>query len=280
MDKLTLHQDFSLDIPNNACDDWANENRGYSWTENHAFLPDKRILLAAMLAKPELKLAQINNAGQLVFDHSAIWAFLHKCDALSEKIALLAFFTAGQTPCVSEFIEHKYANSTRPRTMFRDGKSLWLATRRVKSETLVGKETFLPMKCHPELTRFLECYLLIIHPVEAELVKIVRGEMQYHVYKEYLWTKGGERTTPKQMCASILKFNTDYCGVAAGTRDYHQICVQMRRTFLGSKFEIRQEEMDALSYQAGHSPTMARLKYATEVGQIASMSTDLLLRFG
>ena len=280
MDELTLHQDFGLDIPNNAGDDWANEKQGYSWTENHAFLPDKRILLAAMLAKRELKLAQINNAGQLIFNHSAIWAFLHKCDALSEKIALLAFFTAGQTPRVSEFIEHKYANSTRPRTMFRDGKSLWLATRRVKSETLVGKETFLPMKCHPELTRFLERYLLIIHPVEAELVKIVQGEMQYHVYKEYLWTKGGERTTPEQMRASILKFNTDYCGVAAGTRDYRQICVQMGRTFLGSEFEIQQEEMDTLAYQAGHSVTIARLRYATEEGQIASMSTDLLLRFG
>ena len=80
--------------------------------------------------------------------------------------------------------------------MFREGKSLWLATWRIKSETLVGKETFLPMKCHPELTRILERYLLIIRPVEAEMVKIVRGEMQYHIYREYLWTKGGERVTP------------------------------------------------------------------------------------
>jgi hypothetical protein len=280
MGELTFHQDFGLNIPNNTGDDWANEDRGYSWTERHAFLPDKRLLLAAMLANPELKLAKIDDAGQLIFDHAAIWTFLHRCDALNEMIALLAFFTAGQTPRVSEFIDHKHANSTRPRTLFRDGKSLWLATRRVKSESLAGKETFLPMKCHPELTGILERYLLIIRPVEAEMVKIVRGEKQYHVYKEYLWTKGGERTTPDQMRASILKFNTDYCGVAAGTRDYRQICVQMRRTFLGSEFEIKQEEMDALSYQAGHSPTMARLKYAPEVGQVACMSSDLLLRFG
>jgi hypothetical protein len=279
-DELTFGQDFGLNIPNDAGDNWANEERGYSWTERHAFLPDKRLLLAAMLAKPELKLAKLDDAGQLTFDHAAVWAFLHKCDALSEKIALLAFFTAGQTPRVSEFIDHKHANSTRPRTLFREGKSFWLATRRVKSETLVGKETFLPMKCHPELTRILERYLLIIRPVEAEMVKIVRGETQYHIYREYLWTKGGGRVTPDQMRASILKFNTDYCGVAAGTRDYRQICVQMGRTFLGSEFEIKQEEMDALAQQAGHSITIARVKYATEEGQIASMSTDLLLRFG
>ena len=280
LDELTLGQDFGLNIPNDANDDWANEERGYSWTERHAFLPDKRVLLAAMLAKPELKLAKLDDAGQLTFDRTAVWAFLTKCDALSEKIALLAFFTAGQTPRVSEFIEHKYANSTRPRTLFREGDAFWMATRRVKSETLVGKETFLPMKCHPELTRILERYLLIIRPVEAEMVKIVKDETQYHIYKEYLWTNRGKRVTPEQMRTSILNFNTNYCGVAAGTREYRQICVQMGRTFLGSEFEIKQEEMDTLAQQAGHSITIARMKYATEVGQIASMSTDLLLRFG
>ena len=113
-DELTLGQDFGLNIPNDAGDNWANEERGYGWTERHAFLPDKRALLAAMLTKPELKLAKLDNAGRLTFDRTAVWAFLHKCDALSEKVALLAFFTAGQTPHVSEFIEHKYANSTRP----------------------------------------------------------------------------------------------------------------------------------------------------------------------
>lgn len=280
LDDLCLNQTFDLVIPNTIPDDWGNDERGYSWTKNETFLPDKRVLLAAMLTKPELKLAHLDNAGQLNFDRAAIWTFILKCNSVNEKLALLAFFTAGQTPRVSEFIEHKYANSTKPRTMFRDFNSLWLATRRVKAESIMEKETFLPMKCHPELTALLERYLLIVRPVEAEMVKIIKGEKQYHVYKEYLWTKNGERVTADQMRASILKFNTDYCDVAAGTRDYRQICVQMGRTFLGSEFEIKEEEMDALAAQAGHSIIITRLRYAPEVGKLPSMSSDLLLRFG
>lgn len=164
--------------------------------------------------------------------------------------------------------------------MFRDFKDLWVVTRRVKTESIVEKETFLPMKCHPELTALLERYLLIVRPVEAEMINIVEGESQYHVYKEYIWTKRGRRVTPEYMRKSILDFNTDYCGMAAGIKIYRQIGVQMVKTFLGSEFEIKQEEMDVLATSAGHSITMARLRYASEVGKLPSMSSDLLLRFG
>ena len=280
LDDLCLNQTFNLLIPKTTFDDWGNDKRGYSWTKNGDFLSDKRALLAAMLTKPELKLAQLDSTGKLTFNTAAIWAFIHKCSSVNEKLALLAFFTAGQTPRVSEFIEHKYVNSTRPRTMFRDFEALWFATRRVKTENIVEKETFLPMKCHPELTALLERYLLIVRPVEAELVKIVKNEKQYHVYKEYLWTKNGQRVTPDQMRASILKFNTDYCGMKAGTKIYRHMCVEMVRVFLGSEFELREEELDALAAQAGHSITMSRLRYASEMGMLPSMSSDLLLRFG
>jgi len=280
MDDLCLNQDFGLSVPHTTYDDWGNDIRGYSWTKNGSFVKDSRGLLAAMLTKPELKLAKLDAQGQLKFDTASIWDFIHKCDRVNEKLALLSFFTAGQTPRVSEFIEHKYANSTRPRTMFRDFKSLWLATRRVKNESQRQKESFLPMKCHPELTKLLERYLLIVRPVEAELIKITHGEEQYHVYKEYLWTRAGKRLTPDEMRRAILKFNTNYCDVAAGTKDYREICVQMGRTFLGSEFEIKEEDLDALAAQAGHTITMSRLRYAPEVGKPSSMSSDLLLRFG
>ena len=280
MDDICLGEDFGLSVPHTIFDDWGDDTRGYSWTKNGTFLIDDRSLLAAMLAKPELKLAKLDEAGQLKFDTASIWDFINKCDVVNEKLALLTFFTAGQTPRVTEFIEHKYANSTRPRTMFREYKSLWLATRRVKNESQRQKETFLPSKCHPELTKLLERYLLIVRPVEAELIKIIHGEEQYHVYKEYLWTKAGRRLKPDEMRRAILKYNTKYCDVAAGTKDYREMVVQMGRTFLGSEFEIKEDDLDALAAQAGHTITMSRLRYAPEVGKPASMSSDLLLRFG
>ena len=232
-----------------------------------------------MLKEPGMRLARLGEAGEFRFNVAEVWTFLQKCDAVNEKLALLSFFTAGQTPCVSEFVQHKYANSTRPRTVFRDYHSIWLATRRVKTENIMEKETFIPMKTHPELTKLLERYLLIVRPVEAELVKVVRSDKHYHNFTEFLWTKDCEPISPEAMRKTILQFTTKYFGSPIGTQEYRQICVEIGRVFLGSEFEIREEDMDALASQAGHSIDMTRLRYAPEVGKIPTMSSDLLGRF-
>jgi len=255
LDDLCLHKLFGLSIPDNIFDDWGNKDRGYSWTKNGQFITDKRSLLAAMLKDPALRLAKVDEAGNFQFNIAEVWDSLRKCDSVNEKLALLSFFTAGQTPHVSEFVQHKFANSTRPRTVFRDYQSIWLATRRVKSENIMEKETFIPMKCHPELTKLLERYLLIVRPVEAELVKVVRDVKEYHTFTEFMWTKDCKPISPEAMRKAILE------------------------VFLGSEFEIREEDMDALASQAGHSIDMTRLRYAPEVGKIPSMSSDLLGRF-
>jgi hypothetical protein len=280
LDDLCLNNLFGLSVPDNIFDDWANEERGYSWTKNGKFTEDKRSLLAAMFKDPTMRLAKINNAGEFKFNIASVWDFLHKCDSVNEKLALLSFFTAGQTPRVSEFVEHKFSNSTRPRTIFRDFHSIWLATRRIKTENRKEKETFIPMKCHPELSRLIERYLLIVRPVEAELVKAVRTPQLYHTFTEYMWTKDCQPISPEAMRKTILEFTTKYFDVSIGTQQYRQICVEIGRVFLGSEFEIRQEDLDALATQAGHSIIMTRLRYAPEVGMLPCMSSDLLARFG
>jgi hypothetical protein len=279
LDDLCMNNLFGLCIPDNVFDDWANEERGYSWTKNGKFTEDKRSLLAAMLKDPASRLARLNEAGEFNFNIAEVWDFLHKCDGVNEKLALLSFFTAGQTPRVSEFVQHKFTNSTRPRTIFRDYQSIWLATRRVKNENVMEKETFIPMKCHPELTKLLERYLVVVRPVEAELVKVVRSVNDYHTFTEFMWTKNCEPISPEAMRKAILQFTTKYFDSSIGTQEYRQICVEIGRVFLGSEFEIRQEDMDALASQAGHSIDMSRLRYAPEVGKIPTMSSDLLGRF-
>jgi DEAD/DEAH box helicase len=279
LDDLCMSNMFGLSIPDNIFDDWGNEDRGYSWTKNGQFTDDKRSLLGAMLKDPVMRLAKVNKDGEFKFNIAEVWDFLNKCDAVNQKLALLSFFTAGQTPRVSEFVEHKFSNSTRPRTIFRDYHSLWLATRRVKTESRLEKETFIPMKCHPELTNLLDRYLLIVRPVEAELVKVVRTPQHYHTFTEYMWTKNCERISPEAMRKAILEFTTKYFDSPIGTQDYRQICVEIGRVFLGSEFEIREEDLDTLATQAGHSIIMSRLRYAPEVGMPPSMSSDLLGRF-
>ena len=280
LDDLCLHNMFGLLVPDDIFDDWANEERGYSWTKNGEFTDNKRSLLAAMLRDPSLCLAKLNEAGDFEFNIASVWDFLHKCDLVNEKLALLSYFTAGQTPRASEFVEHKFANSTRPRTIFRDRLALWLATRRIKTETRLQKETFIPIKCHPELTKLLERYLLIVRPVEAELVKVVRDVEHYHTFTEYMWTRNCKPLSAEGMRKSILDFTTKYFDASIGTQEYRQICVEIGRVFIGSEFEIKEEDMDVLASQAGHSIDMTRLRYAPEEGMIPSMSSDLLARFG
>jgi hypothetical protein len=210
LNDLCLNNLFGLSIPENVPDDWANEERGYSWTKNGNFIEDKRSLLAAMLKDPSRLLAKLNQTGKFEFNIAEVWDFLRKCDAVNEKLALLSFFTAGQTPRITEFVQHKWSNSTRPRTILRDHQSIWLITRRVKSENVMEKETFIPIKCHPELTKLLERYLLIVRPVEAELVKVVRSEKHYHDFTEFMWTKNCEPISPEAMRKSILQFTTKY----------------------------------------------------------------------
>lgn len=280
LDDICLSQDFDLSIPPQSSDDWSNDTRGYGWTTTHQYLADKRQLLKKMLADPTQQLAYVDGSGDLQFNMATAWKFIHKCDSIVEKLALFSLCTAGQPPRVAEFVDFKFANSTRPRNMFHDNDSIWLTTRRVKSESMARREAFLPIKCHPQLTTLLQQYLLIVRPVEAELVYIVRGEQAYHDYQEFLWTKSGERMTADDIYKSIKGFFSSYCDVDIGIHDYRQIAVEIGRVFLGSEFEVDQEDLDVLAAQSGHCVLTAQKKYASEVGHLPAMSSDLLLRYG
>ena len=41
LDDLCLNNLFGLSVPDNVFDDWANEERGYSWTKNGQFTEDR-----------------------------------------------------------------------------------------------------------------------------------------------------------------------------------------------------------------------------------------------
>jgi len=281
LDALCLHQTFGLDLDADVYDDWSNDHRGYSWTKNGKFIDDSRSLLAALLREQKSDLATIDEFGELRFKRSKVWEFINKCDVVNEKLSMLAFFTAGQTSRITEFVEHKFSNSTRPRTLFRDHETLWLAVRRLKTENILGKETFLPMKCYPELSKLLQRYLLVVRPVEAEFINILKGRKQYQVYMEYIWTKAGDALKPKQMYESITKFTTKYFGSSIGSQKYRQMCVAIGRVFIGSEYQLRLEEgFDVLASQAGHGLNMARTGYASEKDHHHGMPSDLLLRYG
>ena len=261
-------------------DDWSNESRGYSWVHQGIFFENKLQLLKAMLLNPSSNLTFIQN-GELKFNSVQVWKFIHACDALNEKLALFTLFTAGASPRGTEFVEHKYANSTRGRNLFMDqDQVLWIVARRTKIETQTRKESFIPKKCHPLLTTFLIKYFTLIRPTECALVDYLKGPEAAIVYSEYMWVKSGAKMSETYFYSIMQNFLDVYCKVKMNSRDYRQIHVELGRIFLGSEAEIDDEQMDILAEQAGHSASMAQLKYASEVGHLPCLSSDLVLRYG
>ncbi|EDR11764.1 uncharacterized protein LACBIDRAFT_313486 [Laccaria bicolor S238N-H82] len=279
---LCRGQEKLLSIPDSIPDDWDNKVRGYGWTQNGKFLDDNNQLLHVMMDDKTLQLATMENKA-LKFNPVKLWEFLRQCDSVNEKLSLLAFMTPGQTPRVEEFLEAKYTNSTKPRTVFRDGQDIWIVTRRVKTTNQIRKEAFLPMKCPPRLTNFLERYLLVVRPIENQLIYQARpdeGIAVYHLYSEYLWTSQGARRKADKWCGVFKAFLGSYCKVDTGVHDYRQIAVEIGRVFLGSEAVVDEEREDVIAEQAGHMAGTARVKYAAEVGHLPAMSSDLLLRYG
>ncbi|KAF8168388.1 hypothetical protein B0H34DRAFT_670564 [Crassisporium funariophilum] len=152
-------QNFGLTIPDKVEDDWTNEEKGYSWMSDAKFIKDKRCLLKSLMDEREL--FQSKN-GRMQPNMLAICTLMRDLDKLMLNVCLFSIMTTGEIPRVTEWLDHKFANSTRGRNLFRDGKCLWFVIWRLKQENLLNKESFVPQKCHLLLTKILELCLIVI----------------------------------------------------------------------------------------------------------------------
>ncbi|KAF8054082.1 hypothetical protein FPV67DRAFT_1442194, partial [Lyophyllum atratum] len=272
---------FTHTIPQNTPDDWTNTDRGYSWLHNGQFTEDKRMLLKHMLANPNQNLCSVLRDGTLAWNVPSLLAFMKKAAEINRLLSVLAYLTAGQTPRMAEYVDHKIANSHRPRTVFLDLAVVWLVLRRTKWENLVRHDTFIPIKCHDLLSNFFARYLLFVRPVEIDFAHIIWPDPEIRImYEEFLWVEMGRRVTAEDFSKSLRNFLVASCGgVDAGGRDYRQLAVAIARTYLGSEFEIDEEEEDILSAQRGQDLFITRKHYAPELNHLPSLTSELLLRF-
>ena len=278
IDNLCYHQDFGLKIPEKVPDDWSNTDRSYGWTDNAKFVPDSLALLHHMIKDDSSGLATINRQGKLELKSGAMWTFLGKSGDINRDLALLCFFVNGQNTRITEFVEHKHRNSTRERTVFYDDftHSIWMVTRRTKTK----QETFIPLKCPPLVTELLRKYLTIVRPVEEHFAYHLRGTQARTLYREYLWVQDCTLMQRQTMYNLVPDFLEDSITDRIGVHDYRQIAVEMSRCFLGTEFEMEMVELDTLAAQRGHSEITAQMRYASEVGHLPGMSSELLVRFG
>jgi len=288
LDELCGGEDFGLSVPAVVPDDWTNDTRGYSWVHNdpnHFGLPWGENHIPPLFLKV-LKEGIIGSKihGRFHRNKTAMTALLVKCDKLCEKIFLLVFFAVGQPPRVAEILDYKFANSTRGRNMFYHDGAIWFLNRRLKTESLTGKESSIASKASERVTKAIERYILLVRPFEKELIHHLTNEEDRQktrqLYSEYLWIQSGVKMTLKDLYESIHTFLSGECNMDAGPRTYRQICVEIGRVYLGSEAEIHAEERNLLANQMGHSPELRRSHYASEVGHLPGMSSDLLLRYG
>lgn len=278
LNSLTYGLSASLELPDSIPDDWRDNGRGVSWTKNHEFMTDELCVLGKMLQDPSLRLSVVEE-GRLKMDSAGMWGALAKFEQFEKKLAVYTFLTAGQPPRGTEFMDHKFANSTRARTTFFQQLTLWLVTRRTKMENRLRKEFFIPMKCHPQLTFLLTRYLLLLRPVETHLAYHLQGDSARHVYSEYLWVHKGRRMVAEDLYRIFPEVMVKYCNFSGGLRDYRQIAVEIGRIFLGTEADVQEEGGDKIAAQTGHTLPVARAHYAVEYGTLPSLSTDAMRRF-
>lgn len=279
LQRLCLGQENTIRFRTNIKDNWRQEARGYGWTNRVAYLDNPAALMTALIRDSYWNMGSVVD-GKFCYNTSKAWEYMHLADSLTERLLFLTCNTIGQSPRIKELLDYTFVNGIRPREMFLDDSSvIWLATRRLKTETQTGVEQFLPLKCHPELTDFFKKTLMLVRPVQVELGFVLQGATTRQIYSEYLWVHSGGRLKDRNAYNLIRDFFSKYCGVGLGVHDYRQVSIEIGRVFLGSEAEIDDEELDTTAAQAGHSLNMARWKYAPEIGKLPNTSSDVMLRF-
>jgi hypothetical protein len=122
-----------------------------------------------------------------------------------------------------------------------------------------------------------------VRPVETDFARILWGDTVTAHYHEYLFVQFESRLTDTQFSRDLGRLSQEYFGCMLGLRNYRQIIVEVARVYLGSEYEVHQDDIqdeeDALAEQAGHTIATRQAHYAPELGLLPALSSDLLLRY-
>lgn len=285
LDGLLMGLEPTLTIPDFVADDMSNASRGYSWLNNPGMVKDRVLLEHLIATSSEHVCFMPPNTSEVQFNIPFIKKFMARAASFNGQLALLCQMVAGQPTRITEFVEAKIRNSVRPRELFRAGNCLWLVTRRVKSENIKNKESFIPRKLPPRIQFLADVYLLVVRPLEVDFSLALWDLETATLYYEFFFVAMGERLDPRKFQRLLKAASSKYFGCEVGPREYRQLIVAAARVYLGSEYTILEEdeeeaEFDALAEQAGHTAMLRRKHYAVEIGMLPALSSDLLDRFG
>jgi hypothetical protein len=217
----------------------------------------------------------------LIWDAAWQLSWMRKAGELNQLMANLHHTVPGQPSRISELCDFRLRNGLRGRNIFYNHGDIWLITRRVKSETLVQHEEFIPVKLPPELCQLYKLYLLIVRPVEIDFARRLWGQDVATLYHEYLYVMNGARLLEDRFYIQFKSWTEQYFKCPLGVRGYRQSVIVVARAYLGTEYELElEEEDDALIKQRGHGALADRRCYGVQSAYLTTLSSDLMFRFG
>lgn len=281
MQNLCRNKDFILDLPDDFVDNMSDTSYGYSWL-SHTGCVEPAALMKHLMSNTEgdgpCKLGRDNT---LIWDAAWQLSWLRKAGELNQLMANLHHTVPGQPSRIAELCDFRLRNGLRGRNIFYNHGDIWLITRRVKSETLVQHEDFIPVKLPPELCHLYKVYFVFIRPVEIDFARRLWGQDIATLYHEYLYVIDGARLLEDRFYIQFKHWTEKYFKCDLGVRGYRQSVVVVARAYLGTEYELElEEEDDALIKQRGHGASADRRCYGVQSAYLTTLSSDLMFRFG
>jgi hypothetical protein len=278
---LCRQREFLVDIPRDFVDDMSDNTYGCSWVDSVKSVdPDALMkhLMSNATGDVPCKLGVDNT---LIWDAAWQMTWMRKAGELNQLMANLHHTVPGQPSRIAELCDFRIRNGLRSRNIFCNHGDIWLITRRVKSETLVQHEEFIPVKLPPELCQLFTIYLLIIRPVEINFARRLWGQDVATLYHEYLYVMNGARLLEEKFYVQFKEWTGGYFKCTLGVRGYRQSVITVARAYLGTEYELEvEEEDDALIKQRGHGALADRRCYGVQSRYLSTLSSDLMFRFG
>ena len=279
---LCRNKDFSIDMPDNFVDNMSNKTCGYSLFEGVMKKMDDEPLMKHLLSNTTGDCpCKFGQNETLIWDAAWQLAWMRKAGELNQLLANLHHTVPGQPSRIAELCDSRIRNGLRGRNVFYDHGALWLIGRRVKPETLVHHEDFIPVKLPPELCQLFIIYLLFIRPVEVNFSRRLWSQEIAEQYNEYLYISNGVRLLEDEFYLQFKRWTEKYFQCPLGVRGYRQSVIVVARAYLGTEYELElEEEDDALIKQRGHGALSDRRCYGVQTRYLTTLSSDLMFRFG
>ncbi|KAJ6530762.1 hypothetical protein B0H19DRAFT_1384645 [Mycena capillaripes] len=283
-----LHMGIKIPVTYPAVfkDDWTTEEAGDSFLRYNEFFDEDGPWIRGLFQSHAVGLASRSFNGSLRYDHNGklmldshvVNDILNKDRAFIELAVVLCYVTSSGARG-EEFAEARLENGDRPRSFLVDSDGeCTLATRRLKTETITKKTTFIPSVIPREISELLLRYLIVIRPGINELVRMHCGEVPAVRQAEFLWVSRGKVYDGDKVGDLLEGFTGDRLGVAIGRQPWRQIMTEVMRVYFDrSVFNENTEGLNIHDARMGRSSQASHAHYG--INESRHMSSDQLLEF-